>query len=107
MTLFDFIFGRKHNDDFVDDHHACERERGAIAERLRAKGLLEGDKPARIYLQYDEITPEIITCVRLQVGYELSYVINIPTMEERAEVAYLLEKYSFKYEQRVELGSRR
>ncbi len=93
MGLFDWITGRK-----VEpiDGDSFESERRAIKDRLRARGWIDNDdKPvAPIYLQYDEITPEFITKIRLVVGHELAYEIAVKDMSERADIAFLLRLIS-------------
>ncbi len=92
MSLFDWITGRKVEP--IDDD-SCESERRAIKDRLRAKRWIDNDdKPvAPIYLQYDEITPEIITKIRLVVGHEFAYEIPMNDVD-RADVAFLLSLVS-------------
>ena len=94
MGLFDWITGRKVEPIELDD--SCESERQAIKDRLRARGWIDNDdKPiAPIYLQYDEITPEIITKIRLVVGHEFAYEIAVNDMSERADIAFLLSLIS-------------
>lgn len=94
MSLFDLIFGKKHE---CPDGDSCDSERKAIETRLQNAGLIdEHGEPTRIYVQYDEITPEIITEIRLVVGYDVAYKIDVPDMKKRAELAMLLRMYNAK-----------
>lgn len=92
MSLFDWILGRKLEP--IDDD-SCESERGRIRDRLSKLGWIDhrGQVTAPIYLQYDEITPEIITKIRLVVGHDKAYEIPMSD-EERANIAFLLSLVS-------------